>query len=60
MTLKEKFEKELRRLQRDLNSQRLSTYILGDTSDNEVARQKERAGKLERFNEVLGLLREID
>jgi hypothetical protein len=60
MTLKEKLEKELRRLQRDLNSQRLSTYILGDTSDNEIARQKERSSKLERFNEVLVLLRKID
>lgn len=60
MTLKEKLEKELRRLQRDLNSQRLSTYILGDTSDEEKARQQERANKLERFNEVLGLLHKLD
>ncbi len=59
MTLKEKLEKELHRLQRDLNSQRLLTYIPGDTSDEEIARQKERASKLKRFNEVLGLLHEI-
>jgi hypothetical protein len=60
MTIKEKLEKELHRLQRDLNSNRLLTYIPGDTSDEEKARQKERASKLERFNEVLALLRKID
>ncbi len=60
MTLKEKLEKELRRLQRDLNSQRLLTYIPGDTSDEEIARKKERASKLERFNEVLGLLNKVN
>ncbi len=60
MTLKEKLEKELHRLQRDLNSERLRTYILGDTSEEEKSRQKERASKLERFNEVLVLLHKID
>ena len=56
MTPKEKLMKELRRLQRDLNSQRLSTYILGDESDEEKSRQQERAVKLARFNEILNIL----
>ena len=56
MTTKEKLEKELRRLQRDLNSPRLLTYILGDTSEEEQARQRERASKLARFNEILEVL----
>lgn len=60
MTLKEKLEKELHRLQRDLNSPRLRTYILGDTSEQEKNRQQERASKLERFNEVLNLLHSLD
>jgi hypothetical protein len=49
----EKLLKELYKLQRELNSSRLQTYKLGDTSDEEMARQRERASKLERFNEVL-------
>lgn len=52
--------KELHRLQRDLNSSRLRTYIEGDTSEEAMARQNERAVKLARFNEVLMLLREVD
>jgi hypothetical protein len=55
---KEKLLKELYKLQRELNSSRLQTYILGDTSDEEMARQRERASKLERFNEVLKELNE--
>ena len=50
-------EKELHKLQRDLNSGRLSTYREGDNSEEELARQKERAIKLARFNEVLELLK---
>lgn len=53
-------EKELRKLQRDLNSSRLSTYTEGDNSAEEMARQAERAAKLARFDEVLRLLRESD
>ncbi len=53
-------EKELRKLQKDLNSNRLMTYTEGDNSEEEKAREKERAVKLARFNEVLGLLREKD
>lgn len=52
--------KELRKLQRDLNSSRLSTYKEGDNSAEEMARQAERAAKLARFDEVLKLLRESD
>jgi hypothetical protein len=52
-------EKELRRLQRDLNSHRLLTYIEGDQSEQEQARQRERAEKLARFNEVLVILRGV-
>ena len=59
-TLKDKLLKELRRLQRDLNSPRLMTYILGDTSEEEKNRQQERAVKLARFNEVLKLLNTLD
>jgi hypothetical protein len=54
----ESLEKELRKLQRDLNSSRLRTYKEGDTSEEEMARQRERASKLARFDEVLQLLRE--
>jgi hypothetical protein len=54
----EKLLKELYKLQRELNSSRLQTYKLGDTSDEEMARQRERASKLERFNEVLKELNE--
>ena len=56
----ESLEKELRRLQRELNSHRLSTYMEGDTSEEEMARTREREAKLARFNEILKLLREHD
>ena len=56
MTPAEKLLKELRRLQRELNSPRLSTYILGDQSEEEQARQRERASKLARFHEILEIL----
>jgi hypothetical protein len=49
-------EKELHKLQRELNSDRLLTYTKGDTSEEEMARQKERETKHARFNEVLRLL----
>ena len=52
--------KELQKLQRDLNSPRLSTYMEGDNSEEEIARQRERAAKLARFNEILDLLRELE
>lgn len=52
----EKLLKELRRLQRDLNSDRLLTYIPGDQSEQEKSRQAERASKLARFNEILAVL----
>lgn len=52
----ESLEKELHKLRRELNSKRLSTYLEGDNSEEEVARKKEREVKLSRFNEVLGLL----
>ena len=55
-TGKEELEKELHKLQRDLNSPRLSTYLEGDTSEEEVARQKERKIKKARFDEILKLL----
>jgi len=58
-TQREKLEKELHRLQRDLNSNRLLTYVDGDTSNEEKQRQAERASKLVRFNETLNLLNEI-
>jgi hypothetical protein len=51
--------KELQKLQRDLNSDRLSTYKEGDNSDEEKARKRERESKLVRFNEILELLHEI-
>ena len=53
-------EKELRKLQRDLNSSRLLTYVEGDKSEGEMARKRERDAKLARFNEVLRLLGEKD
>jgi len=53
---KAKLEKELHKLQRELNSGRLQTYIEGDTSDEENAREKERSTKMARFYEVLELL----
>lgn len=58
MTPEEKLLKELRRLQRELNSPRLGTYILGDTSPEEEARKQERESKLARFNEILKVLNE--
>jgi len=51
--------KELHKLQRELNSSRLSTYREGDNSPEEQARKRERESKLERFNEVLKTLNEI-
>jgi len=60
VTAREKLEKELHKLQRDLNSSRLNTFIEGDNSDEEKQRQRERASKLRRFNEVLEVLNEID
>ncbi|MBK7362973.1 MAG: DUF4314 domain-containing protein [Micavibrio sp.] len=56
----ENLTKELHKLQRDLNSSRLSTYREGDNSEEEIARTKEREVKLARFNEVLKLLNEND
>jgi len=56
MTPKEKLLKELRRLQRELNSPRLSTYVLGDESEEEKNRQRERDAKLARFNDILNIL----
>lgn len=53
---KSDLEKELSKLQRELNSTRLSTYIEGDNSDEAKANRKEREVKLARFNEVLALL----
>jgi len=52
--------KELNKLQRDLNSSRLSTYNEGDDSDEAKALRRERESKLTRFNEVLKVLNEID
>jgi hypothetical protein len=60
ITNEDKLLKELHKLQRDLNSFRLSTYIEGDNSQEEIARQRERESKLARFNEVLKTLRESD
>ena len=59
-TLQENLEKELHKLQRDLNSSRLNTYFEGDSSEEEQARQRERESKLTRFNEVLKLLNQMD
>jgi hypothetical protein len=55
---KEKMIKELQKLQRELNSSRLSQYREGDTSEQEMARQRERDSKLARFNEILEVLNE--
>mgnify|MGYP000914875015 CR=1 FL=1 len=52
-------ERELHRLQRELNSSRLNKYIEGDESDEEKLRLAEREKKLARFNEVLTRLRTI-
>lgn len=59
ITPQEKLLKELRRLQRDLNSHRLLDYIPGDQSEQEKSRQAERASKLARFNEILAVLHSI-
>ncbi|HRH53157.1 MAG TPA: hypothetical protein PLN38_07525 [Chitinophagales bacterium] len=56
----ENLEKELHKLQRDLNSSRLRTYTDGDNSDEVIARKKEREVKLARFQEVMKLLKEKD
>ena len=56
MTITEKLLKELRRLQRDLSTPRLMTYIEGDQSEEEQSRQRERASKLSRFHEILRVL----
>jgi hypothetical protein len=58
--LEKDLEKELHSLQRDLNSSRLQTYIEGDNSEEEKARQRERTSKIIRMNEVLSLLNEIE
>jgi len=50
---KEPHLKELRKLQRELNSLRLQTYIEGQR-DPEI--ERERAVKLGRFNEILTML----
>ena len=57
--MKDKLLKELHKLQRELNSPRLMTYILGDESEEEKNRQKERASKLARFNEILAVLNSV-
>jgi hypothetical protein len=57
-TTNENLIKELNKLQRELNSRRLQTYMEGDTSEQEMARQRERASKMARFNEILRLLNE--
>jgi len=56
VTTQEKLEKELRRLQRELMQPRLSIYTLGDTSEEEQSRQRERKSKLARFHEILRVL----
>jgi hypothetical protein len=45
--------KEIRRLQRELNSPRLRTYIEGQR-DQDI--ERERAVKISRFNEILATL----
>ena len=54
--IRESMLKELRRLQRELNGQRLGTYILGDQSEEQLNRFKERESKLARFHEILAVL----
>lgn len=56
MTPADKLLKELRKLQRELNSHRLLTYIEGDQSEAEANRKQERESKLSRFNEILKTL----
>jgi hypothetical protein len=60
MTQKEKLTKELLKLQRELNSSRLRTYIEGDTSEEQMARFREREVKIKRFNEILEILKESE
>lgn len=50
---KEPHLKELHKLQRELNSPRLRTYIEGQR-DQDI--ERERAVKLSRFNEILTIL----
>lgn len=50
---KEPYLKELHKLQRELNSPRLRTYIEGQR-DQDI--ERERAVKLSRFNEILTIL----
>lgn len=56
---KESLLKELYRLQRELNGNRLGRYIIGDDSEEKKARQRERAEKLARFHKVLGQLNSL-
>lgn len=56
----QKLLKELRKLQRDLNSHRLMTYLPGDVSEEEQARKRERSSKLARFNEILSVLNQME
>jgi hypothetical protein len=58
-TLQESLLKELHKLQRYLNSNRLRTYNEGDESAEEFARQRERAAKLKRFDAVRELLNQL-
>lgn len=60
VSTKEKLIKELQKLQTQLNSSRLSTYKDGDNSEEEISRQIERKAKLDRFNEILEVLKEYD
>ena len=57
-SIRQNLEKELHKLQRELNSPRLQTYKLGDTSEEEMARQRERLSKKARFDEILNILNE--
>lgn len=59
MTTTDKLLKEIRKLQRELNSPRLSTYIEGDQSEAEMNRRRERESKLARFNELLTVLHSL-
>jgi hypothetical protein len=58
--MREKLTKELMKLQRELNSSRLNSYFEGDTSEEEMARRRERESKLARFNDILATLNEMD
>jgi predicted ABC-type ATPase len=53
-------EKRVQKLQRELNSPRLRTFIEGDDSEEQKAREKEREEKLKEFYEVLAELRQKD